>query len=167
MTASEAMTIAWVWLNKYIAGLWKESGRFTNPDIERWILLEDEARGKYEHYTNQQVTEVGFIEVDEFTGCSPDWLVWDEGGIEIKCPNDNNYAKILEQGIGAVSKRYIYQIQMNLLITGRQWWDYVAYNPNFDCEMCIYRIYPDALLQGKIQDGINKWIELIKWAYTK
>ena len=48
---------------------------YTNPDIERGIKLESQARFLYEMVTNQTIKEIGFVELDEWVGCSPDGLI--------------------------------------------------------------------------------------------
>ena len=73
----------------------KPKPSFTNPDIERGNELEEMARNSYELETGKKVVEVGFCELDENTGASPDGLSGDKGLIEIKCKNDANFAKFL------------------------------------------------------------------------
>jgi hypothetical protein len=51
---------------------------------------------------------------------------------------------------------------MNLLITGRKWWDFVAYNPNFSQSLVIFRIEPDEVKQNALIEGLLKGTELIK-----
>ena len=51
---------------------------------------------------------------------------------------------------------------MNLLITGRKWCDYIAYNPNYDESIFIYRIYPDPLKVKAILVGLEMGEEKIK-----
>ena len=43
---------------------------------------------------------------------------------------------------------------MNLLITGRKWWDFVAYNPNYKTNIIIIRIKPDLEKFKKIRRRI-------------
>ena len=132
---------------------------YTNEHIERGIELENQARQRYEIEHND-VKEGGFIELDEYIGCSPDGLVGEEGGIEIKCVNNVNHFKfILEQKI---ESKYQWQIQMCLLITGRKWWDYISYNPNFEKALVVVRVEPDQKMQEKLKVGIEKGKKLLK-----
>jgi hypothetical protein len=41
---------------------------------------------------------------------------------------------------------------MNLLITGRKWWDYVSYNPNYKESLIIFRILPDKEKFDKLKE---------------
>jgi len=135
---------------------------YTNSDIERGKELEPIAREQYQFETFNTVTQVGFIEIDKYVGCSPDGLVDDDGGIEIKCVNNAHHFKLIVQGIKAIESKYIWQVQMNMLITGRKWWDYVSYNPNFERSLIIHRISPDPVMFKKLEIGIEKGKKLIR-----
>lgn len=130
-----------------------ESEVFTNSDMNRGTELEEQARSMYELETGADVEEVGFIEYDEHVGCSPDGLVGKDGGIEIKCHNDLSHFKMLLNGQDEIDTKYLWQIQMNLLITERKWWDYVAYNPNFSTPLIVIRIKPDPEMFISLQNG--------------
>jgi len=163
MTASEAMTIAanGKGLETYVYGVMAEKYSqnrevgYIGKDMERGIELEDQARMTYE-IENDPVEKVGFIEEDEYTGCSPDGLVGDEGGTEIKCVNDANFFRILVDGYEAIEKKFIWQCQMSLLISKRKWWDLVIYNPNFEKNMLVFRIEPELAKQERLIVGIAK-----------
>jgi predicted phage-related endonuclease len=135
---------------------------YSGKDTDRGNELEPIARAIYELQTGNKVEQVGFIELNEFVGCSPDGLIGEDGGLEIKSPNDVNYYKILRDGEKEIDSGYIWQVQMNLLITGRKWWDLVFYNPNFEETIKTFRILPDIKKQEAIKVGLDKGIELIK-----
>lgn len=167
MTASNAQCIGanGKWLESYIYALLTEKysshkESYTNRDIERGIELEDQARMTYE-IENASVETVGFIEQDEYVGCSPDGLVGEDGGVEIKCVNDVNFFKLIVNGEKEIESKYIWQVQMCLMITGRKWWDLVFYNTNFDKNMLIFRITPEMMKQEKLIVGIEKGKKLI------
>lgn len=177
MTASHAQAIAnqGKGLDTYIYQLMSEqysSGEkdyFSNRHIERGNELEGLARELYALQNDVLVEQVGFIEHSEFVGCSPDGLVGEEGGIEIKCKDDFSYFKNLINGDREIESAYVWQIQMNLLITQRKWWDYVAYNPNFKQSLIITRFYPDEIKFQMLLDGFElgkSKIEQIKFALT-
>jgi len=141
---------------------------YTNEHMERGIDLEDQARCMYELDHDVEVQQVGFIEMNEYFGGSPDGLVGDDGGIEIKCHNDAKHLEIMINRENGIEKKYWWQIQMNLLITDRKWWDYIAYNPNMKKEsMVVMRIYPDQQAHEKLLIGMNKGIELIQHISSK
>ena len=140
-----------------------EKEQYTNEDMERGNELEKLARGIYEFKNNVKIDEVGFIELDEYVGCSPDGLIEKDGGIEIKCLKDTVYFKALIEGID-VSK-YMWQIQMCLYITGRKYWVLLIYNPNFKQGILTKTIYPKNEYIKKLKIGLEtgkKKIKLIK-----
>lgn len=166
MTASNAQCIAanGKGLESYIIALLAEKYSnnkevYTNSDMERGVELEEQARMTYE-IENEKVEEVGFIVHDEYSGCSPDGLIGEDGGVEIKCHSDVNHFKMIMDR--KIDPKYLAQIQMCLLITGRQWWDYVAYNPNFDKSLIVIRIFPELVMQEKLIIGIEKGKNLIQ-----
>jgi len=168
ITASNAQCIAanGKGLESYIIALLAEKysnnkENYSNGDMDRGVELEEQARMTYE-IEREKVEEVGFVEMDEFTGCSPDGLIGEDGGIEIKCPNDVNFFKILMDGEKAIDQKYRWQVQMCLLVSERKWWDLVFYNPNFDKNMLVFRIEPDLASQEKLIMGIEKGKTIMK-----
>lgn len=173
MTASNAQAIGanGKGLETYIYTLMAEKYSnnkeyYTNKDMERGIELEEQARMTYE-IEYEKVEEVGFIELNEFVGASPDGLVGEDGGLEIKCVNDVNFFKLLINGEKELDTKHIWQCQMCLYITKRKWWDLSIYNPNFDKNLLVFRIEPDEAkflkLQAGIMAGENKIKELLNF----
>jgi len=178
MTASNARAIGnnGAGLKTYINNLMAETyssaikESYTNEDMERGNELEALARTVYEIETGNEVEEVGFIELDEFTGCSPDGLIGEDGGLEIKCLKDEKYFKVLLEGIETVLSDYIWQIQMCLYVSDRKWWDLVLYNPNYKKSILILKVYPDKKYIDKLIIGLEtgkEKIKLIKDKYNK
>jgi len=130
-----------------------EVDNFTNRHMERGNELEDQARSIYELENDVVVDQVGFIELDEFSGCSPDGLIADDGGLEIKCHDDVGHFKLLTGK--PIESKYLWQIQMSLLVTGRKWWDYMAYNPNFEQATIVRRIEPDKKFHDQLIAGLD------------
>jgi len=169
MTASNAATIATngKGLESYAYEILAEKysnnseESFTSFDMKRGIELEEQARMTYE-LEHEEVQQVGFVEMDEFAGCSPDGLVGEDGGMEIKCPNDVNFFRLMVNGESEIDKKYLWQVQMSLLITGRKWWDLVFYNINFEKSLLVFRIYPDTIAQSKLKSGILVMKELMR-----
>jgi len=170
MTASHANTIAVAgkgletYIYETIASKFSsaEPDNYTNEQMRRGNELEAQARDMYELETGNEVKEVGFIEIDEYSGASPDGLIGDDGGLEIKCHNDKNHFLLILNGKEGIAKNYYMQIQMNLLASGRKWWDYCAYNPNFKRSLIIHRIERDEVVIEKIKMGLEKGKNMIK-----
>lgn len=131
--------------------------------VNEWMIrgteLEPEARAMYELITDVEVQEVGFILDDcgEF-GCSPDGLVGEDGGIEIKCPSPKNHIAWSRKGV-CPSKHYA-QVQGCLYITGRKWWDFMSYHP--EMKPFIVRVERDEKFIEKLADQISLAVEEIK-----
>lgn len=102
---------------------------------------EDEARDAYAYLTNLEVVRIGLIPHPTIphAHASPDSLVGDTGGLEIKCPTSATHLKTLIED--AVPEEHLPQIHWNLACAGplRNWWDFVSYDPRFiDPEMRFF-----------------------------
>ncbi len=169
MTASNAATIAanGKGLETYIYNLLSEKyalnsdESYISQDMLRGIEREDQARMTYE-IQNDDTEQVGFIEMDEYTGCSPDGLIGKDGGLELKCPNNQNFFRLLVDGEDAIDSKYLWQVQMCLLVSKRKWWDLVFWNGNFEKNLIVFRIEPDIAMQEKLKIGIEKGKTMIK-----
>lgn len=115
-----------------------EEETYSNPHMDRGNELESQARAMFELEYNEAVEQVGFIEIDEHVGCSPDGLIGEDGGIEIKCHDDKKHFELAVGG--SIDSKYLWQIQMNMYCTNRKWWYYVAYNPNFTKSLIVHKI---------------------------
>ena len=129
-----------------------ERDNYTNDQIERGKELEEHAIAMYELENNLTVERVGFIECDGY-GASPDGLIGENDLIEVKCPKDTVYTKLL------IDKKpdsgYVWQIQMQLLVTNRQRGVLVYYNPNFKKSFCTFEIERDEVAIEKLKVGIE------------
>lgn len=135
----------------------KKEETFKSAAMEQGNLLEDTARTLFEFRTGFRVTEVGFVEVDELEGSSPDGLIYldDEiTGVEFKCPQDNTYAKLLFDR--KIKPEYYAQMQMQMLHVGAKRWFYAVYNQNFEEEMVIIEVPADPEFQEKLLQGLAK-----------
>lgn len=170
LTASNATAIAscWKWLDTYVLEIvsgmlssWEKES-FSNKHTERWHELEPQARAIYEMKKWVDVETVWFIEISDYIWCSPDWLIWDDWLIEIKCPDDDKYLKMLLNWESEIDSWYLNQMQMQMLLTDRKWCDFVAFNPNFKKSMCIYRILPNQDKMNNISKWLMHWTNEIK-----
>jgi len=86
---------------------------------------------------------MGFVGLNDYVGFSPDGLVGDEGGIEIKCLLAKAHMFVIDNPT-VFDKGFWAQIQFSLAISGREWWDLVHFNPSFKKNrLIIRRILPD------------------------
>ncbi len=109
---------------------------YTNAAMQHGIDYEPVARAAYEQTINGLVHEVGFVahpHIKNF-GCSPDGLVSFFGLVEIKCPNTAQHVDTMLNGFPS---RYFTQVQAQLSCTGREWCDFVSYDPRLPDSQCL------------------------------
>lgn len=138
----------------------KNTESYQSEDMVRGNELEPIARELYELEKGCTVKQVGFIEMSKYVGCSPDGLVGEEGGVEIKCLNDANHVYL--SLTGKIDSKHDWQMQMCMLVTKRKWWDYVAFNPDLPNELIIIRVPLDTKKQEKLLLGIESGVKLLK-----
>jgi putative phage-type endonuclease len=102
------------------------------PAMQWGIDHEEQARIRYAFETNNDVFGIGFAFHDDFewwAGCSPDGLIRDSGLVEIKCPSSKKHLEYITNAV--VPPGYIAQLDGQLWVTGREWCDFVSYDPRF------------------------------------
>lgn len=128
--------------------------------VEPHYISEDMLRGQDDELTARElyaqhyapVQEVGFVTNDKwgFTlGYSPDGLVGEDGLIECKSRRQKFQAEVIISG--AVPTEHILQIQTGLLITGREWCDYISYSGGMP--MAVIRVQPDEKIMAAILEA--------------
>lgn len=159
-------TLVWEVLSeKYSAG---EKEQFANSHTDRGEELEDQARELYMLETGNEVTKVGFVtneQVSKVGGASPDGLVNKDGLLEIKAFADTKHFKAMvefkKSGKFEIESQYQWQMQQQMLFTGREWADFLAFNPNYPQSLLIQRVKADKEMQAKIYEGLVRGEELI------
>lgn len=132
---------------------------FKSEAMERGNELEPHAKASYEFTHDVDVVEVGLCLHDEYEcGASPDGLIGEDGGIEIKCPLPHTHVAYLRAG--EVPSKYIPQIQGCMWITGRKWWDFMSYHPAM--ENLIVRVERDDEYIQKLADAVISAVETIE-----
>jgi hypothetical protein len=144
---------------------------YTGDDDDRWKGnkhtrrgndLEDEAAGTYAFDTNQSIEVTGFVLSDcRRFGCSPDRLVGDDGGLEVKCPDGPTMSAWtrLYRRTGSIPHEHLPQVHGSLIVTGRAWWDFLAYCRGYDS--LIIRVTPN-----DFTDKLRQHLETFHEAYV-
>ena len=118
---------------------------YTNAAMQHGIDTEPEARAAYAFRTDAEVVEVGFIDHPRIpmTGASPDGLVRGDGVLELKCPNTATHIDTLLGG--TVPGKYIAQMQWQMACAGRNWCDFVSFDPRMpeSMRLFVYRVPRD------------------------
>lgn len=108
--------------------------------------VEPYARQAYEAETGNVVTEAGFITRKQGlakVGVSLDGMVDRDGTLEMKCPKDSTVH--VQTWLTGMPEEHVAQVQGGLWITGREWCDFVSYDPRATPELRLYvqRVYRD------------------------
>ncbi|WP_020473352.1 lambda exonuclease family protein [Zavarzinella formosa] len=104
------------------------------------------------------VEQVGFVTNDKWgfvIGCSPDFLVGEDGGAETKSRKQKYQLETIVSGI--VPDEFKIQIQTGLLVTERKWWDFNSYCGGLP--MLTIRVLPDQEIQEAIIDAARNFYE--------
>lgn len=109
---------------------------------------EPNAKYLYTQKSGKEIIEAGFIMPDhtDAYGGSPDGLIGDDGMIEIKCPAPETLIGIHADGVMPIQHKP--QVQGLLMISGREWCDFLAYHP--ELTPFKIRVYPDIKYQAKM-----------------
>lgn len=129
---------------------------FISADMWRGTEHEPLARDRYaECYA--PVEEVGFmvrtLPSGHQLGYSPDGLVGDVGLLEIKCPRPKNHIRtILADRVPTV---YMAQLQCGLLVSGRDWIDFVSFSGGLP--LWTKRVYRDDRWHLAIVEAVEQF----------
>jgi hypothetical protein len=135
-----------------------------SPDVtvtewmERGTELEAKARFLYQFMTDSTVAEVGLCKHDTLEcGASPDGLISNDGGLEIKVFKPANHVAVLRSQEMPIA--HIPQVQGCMWITDREWWDFVSYHETMP--IFVTRIRRDDEYIKKLAAEVKKACEEI------
>lgn len=124
----------------------KPAERFQNEAMKWGVEKEAEANAAYVFFKDVQIESVGFIVHPTIadSGASPDGYVAADGMVEIKCPLTATHIETLLSS--TIASKYIFQMQWQMACTGRQWCDFVSFDPRMPPSMQLFckRIERDA-----------------------
>lgn len=133
---------------------------FSNEAMRWGTEQEPFAREAYERKYGVEVYEVGFVDHPEvrMSGASPDGYVGDCGLIEIKCPLTATHLDTLLND--KVPAKYITQIQWQLACTGREWCDFVSYDPRLPewARLYVTRVPRDLSMILELETEVSGFI---------
>ena len=128
------------------------SESFQSVHMERGKLMEDEARETYAFIESVEIKRVGFIRNGN-KGASPDSLLGDNGGLEIKTALPHIQIDRLERD--RLPPEHKAQVQGNLWISEREFWDFVSFWPKLP--MLTVRVYRDEDYIRQMSDEIDRF----------
>ncbi|WP_430430233.1 lambda exonuclease family protein [Oceanicaulis sp.] len=97
---------------------------YSNAAMERGHEMEAEARNLYAFMADVEPVQVGFV-TNKRPGCSPDALVGERGGLEIKTRAPHLMIDTLLKG--EMPPEHMAQVQGCMWVCEREWWDFAAY----------------------------------------
>ena len=125
---------------------------YTNANMERGKIMEDEARDLYAFQTNADPARVGFIR-DGNKGCSPDSLIGNGGMLEIKTAFPHILIeKLLGDNFPPEHKA---QCQGQLWVAQREWVDIAIYWPKLP--LFVKRAYRDESYIKELADAVDQF----------
>jgi putative phage-type endonuclease len=132
---------------------------YKSPAMDWGIEQEAAARAAYSARMGVLVDEVDFVDHPTMqAGASPDGLVGDNGLIEIKCPNTSTMLELLEDR--TIPTKYRLQMQWQLAVTGRDWCDFVAFDPRLPehLQLLVIREPRNTDLVVEITHEVNRFL---------
>jgi putative phage-type endonuclease len=111
---------------------------FKSAEMQRGNEIEAEAVSAYAFICGAQCDRIAFVDHPsiEMAGASPDALIGDDGLAEFKCPASHTHIQTLLSD--KIDGDYVRQMQWQMACTGRQWCDFVSYDPRLPTEMALY-----------------------------
>lgn len=132
--------------------------RYISKEMQFGAEQEPFARTAYEIKTENIVDQVGFIFHPrlDFTGASPDGLIGQDGGLELKCPKTATHLGYMMAG--TVPKEYQYQMLWNMACAERAWWDFASYDSRLPEKLMLFivRMPRDEARIGEIEREVLK-----------
>lgn len=135
---------------------------FTNTSIQWGVDTEKQGRNAYAQRKRVNVEEVGFIPhpLIAMSGASPDGLIVNQPGlVEIKCPETSTHIDTLLSG--KVPGKYMTQMYWQMACTGRQWCDYVSFDPRLpeNMQLFIRRVDRDSKVIAQLEEMVEEFLQ--------
>lgn len=134
--------------------------QYVSKEMEWGTANEPFARASYEIAKNVMVEQVGFVlhpRIDR-AGGSPDGLVGDDGGLEIKCPKTTTHIEWLLADV--VPEEHQGQLLFNMACADRSWWDFCSYDPRLpeQYRLFVKRMHRDDTRIAEIEKEVEQFL---------
>lgn len=140
-----------------------ETDEFVSADMKRGLLFEPESRAWYEFDKGVDVRQVGFVTTDDGRfGCSPDGLVGDDGGLEMKNPAPHTHVQYLLDG--ELPSEYKGQVHGQIIVAELKWVDFLSYFPGLP--PLLIRVFPDSYTEA-LREALEVFYRKYQDALTK
>lgn len=135
---------------------------YKSEAMQRGNDMEQMAADAYELQYGVDLQKIGFAEYNEYIGISPDRLIGDDDGLEIKCKLSKGH-RLLLLGKVEFEPQYIWQCRACMFFFNRPKWNLISFNPNFG-KNSIFRLQltRNQEFDDKLWAGYEKGIKLIR-----
>lgn len=133
-------------------------------DVEQGKILEERAKPAFTLHTGITTQQVAFIESDDHrSGCSPDAMIGNESGCEIKCPRIDTHVGYVLGGV--LPKIYAAQVQFSMYVTGCKNWHFFSYCRALPpLHLVVAR---DDDFQESIEEALSAFVQRLDAGYEK
>lgn len=131
--------------------------------MEQGAIMEGEAIPFFEGVYDLPITRVGFVTTnDGRIGCSPDGLIGEDNGIEIKCPQPQTHLRYLLEG--GVPKEYLAQCHGAMFVTERPKWTFMSYSRQFP--PLVVHVERDEAIQNTLMKALSNFLHRFDEKYA-
>lgn len=145
------------------------TAHYVTPAMEHGLEYEPHAIEAYEASTGRICATAGFFEHPsiEFFGATPDRLVDDDGLLEAKCPTSQTFLRWIMAG--EVPAEHRLQMLAQLACTGRQWCDFVAFDPRMPParQLFVRRFIPGDGEVAAVEEAAREFLEEVDALFEK
>lgn len=132
--------------------------------MEAGNILEKLARPWFSFDSGMEVSTAGLVISDDGkVGCSPDGLIGEDGGLEIKCPQPAAHLRYLADGV--LPKEYRAQVHFSMYVTGRKWWKFVSYHTYLP--RLVVHVDRDEEIQAAIAAAVSPFVAALDAAEAR
>lgn len=131
-----------------------DQGKFNEKMARKWFCLEN----------NCEIQQVSFVKTDDGkAGCSPDGLIGEKSGLELKCPQMHTQARYCLDDV--LPQEYVHQIYGSMWVTGASEWHFLSYR---DCWPVLHKVVSrDESIMQRIGESVRQFNSLLDQAYDK
>lgn len=138
----------------------KPSETYSNGHMDRGNEQEPLACDEFEARTGLWLEPSPFIKhPDLAAGCSPDRLIGDEGGAEVKSVIPTVQVDTILRG--KYPSEHVAQVQGNLWITRRRWWKFISYCPDMldeNLQLYVYHVERDEAYIAELEKDVRAFL---------
>lgn len=131
-----------------------EPDPYSNAHMERGHEQEDDARKAYAFLHDADPQIVGFIRNGR-KGASPDSLIGDKGGLEIKSALGHIQVERLKRG--SLPSEHAAQVHGCMWVAEREWWDFCSYSPGLP--LFVTRVHRDEGYLENLSKATEAFVE--------